>query len=147
MKRIALIAAAALTLTAGIAHAQMKPEEVLKARQGLFQAVKMNFGPLKAVAEGSAPLDAAAVAKAENLAALTKIIPATFAKGTESIPGSNTKPEAWTSADFGKGAEMFQMEAAKLAEAAKAGNQDAFKAQFAAVGKTCKSCHDNFKKD
>lgn len=131
--------------TAGVAHAQAKPEETLKMRQGLFQAIKTNFGPIGAVAKGEAPLSADTAARAENLAALAKIAPMGFPAGSENIAGGKTKPEAWQKAEFKAGFEALQAESAKLAEVAKGGDVNALKAQVGAVGKTCKACHDSFR--
>lgn len=143
----AAVFAIAVTGLATEALAQQKPEEALKMRQGLFQAVKMNFGPIGAFAQGKGELPADAAARADNLVALAKMLPMSFGKGTESLPASNTKPEAFTSADFQKGFAMMEEASAKLAVAAKAGDADGIKAAVGGVGKTCKGCHDNFRKD
>ncbi|MGE4281726.1 MAG: cytochrome c [Magnetospirillum sp.] len=143
----AAVFAVAVAGIAGQAAAQQKPEEALEMRQGLFQAVKMNFGPIGAFAQGKAPLPADAAAKAENVAALARILPMSFAKGTEALPGANTKPEAFTSAEFQKGFGALEAAATQLAAAAKAGDEAAIKAGVGAVGKTCKGCHDNFRKE
>lgn len=132
---------------ASVAQAQLKPEETLKMRQGLMQAVKYNFAPVGAFAQGKGELPADAAQRAANLAALAKMAPAAWAKGSENLQGAETKPEAFGSADFAKGWEMMGDAAAKLAAAAAAGNADAIKAAAGGVGKTCKGCHDNFKKD
>lgn len=135
------------TATPALAADAPKPEDMLKMRQGLFQAVKVNFGPLVAIAKGEAQPGEKTAQQAENLAALAKIVPMSFGAGTEALPNARTKAEAFTSADFAKGATMFQSETAKLAEAAKSGSADAIKAQVGAVGKTCKGCHDSFRND
>ncbi len=142
----AAIAAALAVATPALAADTAKPEEILKMRQGLFQAVKANFGPLVAIAKGEAQPGDKTVQQAENLAALARIVPMSFGPGSEALPNARTKPEAFTNADFAKGAQMFQAETAKLAEAAKAGG-DAIKAQVGAVGKTCKTCHDTFRNE
>ncbi len=141
-----LLAAAAI-LAAGSAQAQMKPEEQMKMRLGLMQAVKHQAGPLLGFAQGKADLPADAASRAENLAALAKISPLAWGKGTEALDGSKTKPGAFTDPKFQDGWKAFAVETAKLAEVTKAGGADAIKAQAGAVGKTCKSCHDDFKKD
>ncbi|MBC7953569.1 MAG: cytochrome c [Rhodospirillaceae bacterium] len=137
----------ATVLGAASAQAQMKPEDQLKMRQGLMQAVKHQAGPLLGFAQGKADLPADAAARAENLAALAKLAPLGWGKGTEALAGANTKPEAFTDAKFMEGWKATAVEAAKLADIAKAGNPDAIKAQAGAVGKLCKGCHDDFKKE
>jgi cytochrome c556 len=41
----------------------------------------------------------------------------------------------------------MQDEVAKLDTAAKGGNPDQIKAAFGDVGKACKGCHDNYRKE
>lgn len=145
-----LVIAAALVGTAAAAQAQaFKPEELLKMRQGTMQMVKLQFGALGAFAGDKGPLPADAAARADNLVALARLAPLGWGKGSEALAGANTKPEA-----FAAGAEKFQagwktlgVEAEKLAVAAKGGNADAIKAQAGAVGKACKACHDDFRKE
>lgn len=150
----AVPAALALALTllafAGSAQAQQaKPEDLLKMRQGLMQAVKMQFGPVGAFAQGKGDLPADAAERAANLAMLARLSPMAWSKGTEALPDSATKAEAFgaKAAQFQDGWKAAAAEAAKLADIARAGSPDAIKAQAAAVGKTCKGCHDEFKKD
>lgn len=137
----------ATVLGAASAQAQMKPEDQLKMRQGLMQAVKHQAGPLLGFAQGKAELPADAAARAENLAALAKIAPLAWGKGTESLAGANTKPDAFTEPKFMEGWKAIAAEAAKLADLTKAGSPDAIKAQAGAVGKLCKGCHDDFRKE
>lgn len=144
---LACVAACGIAFAGSAAMAQQKPEETLKMRQGLFQAVKMQFGPVGAFMQGKGPLPADVEARGEHLAALAAILPGSFGKGSEALPGANTKPEAFTSADFAKGMEAMGVKAKELAVAGKSGNADAIKAAAAEVGKTCKGCHDNFRKE
>lgn len=141
------IAACAVCGIALSAYAQLKPEETLKVRQGLMMAVKQQGGPLLGFAQGKADLPADAAARAEALAALAKLAPIGWSKGGENIKDSETKAEAFTSPKFQEGWTAFAAETAKLAEVAKAGDAAAIKAQAGAVGKTCKGCHEDFKKD
>jgi len=147
MRFTKIVLAAAAMMVAGTAHAQMKPEEQLKMRLGLMQAVKHQAGPMLGFAQGKNDLPADAATRAENVAALAKMAPLAWGKGTESLEGAKTKPEAFADSKFQDGWKAFAAEAAKLADAAKGGNADAIKAQAGAVGKTCKGCHDDFKKD
>ena len=41
--------------------------------------------------------------------------------------------------------QAFEKAAGELAVVAKSGDEGAIKAQFGETGKTCKSCHDDFK--
>lgn len=127
------------------ALAQLKPEETLKMRQGLMQAVKMQAGPMLGFAQGKNDLPGDAATRAEHLVALAKLAPSAWAKGSENIPGNNTKAPAYGSEKFAKGWEMLAEASLKLAEVARAGDPAIIKAAAGEVGKTCKGCHDDFK--
>lgn len=136
--------AAALPATAHDA----KPEDLLKLRQGLMLTLKSQWAPIAGFAAGKAPLPADAAERAANMAMVAKLAPIGWAKGTEALPGAETKPEAFgaKAAQFADGWKSLAAESAKLAEAANAG-PDALKAQAAKVGKLCKGCHEELKKD
>ena len=148
MKRSVIIAAGLIAgIAAAIAHAETKEEKAIEYRQGVMTAIGWNFGPIGGMMKGDLPFDKNVVARnAEFIAVLSKMAPDGF------IPGSDTgktkaKPEVFTEmAKFKGGMEKFQTEATKLAEVAKTGNMDQIKPQFGEVAKTCKACHDNFRK-
>ena len=68
------------------------------------------------------------------------------------VPGTDKgktdlKSSAFKEKDkFMQDAKKVEAETAKLAETAKTGDLDAIKAQFGETGKSCKSCHDDFRK-
>jgi cytochrome c556 len=43
-------------------------------------------------------------------------------------------------------AKKMEAETAKLVETARTGDLDAIKARFGETGKSCKNCHDDFRK-
>lgn len=149
MKRLALAALATVTLfTALPAAAQFqKPEDAVKYRRSAFFVMGQHFGRIGAMAQGKVPFDAAAAAaNADVVASMSKLPFAGFGPGTDS-GDTNALPEVWKDADkFKAGQQKMQEEVAKLAVAAKSGNADQVKAAFGEAGKTCKGCHDNFKK-
>jgi cytochrome c556 len=148
MRRSILIAASLLAVLSVAAQAaDTKPEELLKARQGSFQTLKLQFMPIVAVAKGDAALSPDTAVRAANLVALAQILPTTFAKGSEALPKSDTKAEAFTKVEFLQGFDTLAIEAAKLEVAAKAGNVDGVKAGVGAVGKACKACHETFRNE
>ena len=69
------------------------------------------------------------------------------------VPGSDTgdtkaEPKIWTEMDkFNAAATKMQEEMGKLNVAAKSGNLDAIKAAVGETGKSCKACHDNYRKE
>lgn len=147
MRRILLVST---SLVVGVSFAaaalaqEMKPEEIIKARQGLMEAVRMQLGPIVAVAKG-APLTPATAEAAETIVGLAHALKAAYGPGTENLPGSHAKPEAFSDPKFLGGYDKLAAAATKLAADAKANNADAVKADLGEVGGACKGCHDNYR--
>ncbi|MFC5608805.1 c-type cytochrome [Variovorax soli] len=140
-----LLLAAAGAVAAAPAAAQFaKSEDAIHYRQSAMFLQSQHFGRVAAMANGRVPFDAAAAAaNAELVATISKLPWAGFAPGTE---GGKAKPDIWKEqAKFKELSDKLQADTEKLAAAAKGGNLDAIKAQVAATGETCKSCHDTFR--
>jgi cytochrome c556 len=131
----------------GVAQAEMSREDyAIKVRKSGYTMLTWYFGPMARMLKGEMPYDKAQFQRnAETLAFLSKLPKDAF------IPGSDkgetkAKQEVWSKADKFKAAnDAMESETAKLAELAKAGNQDALKEQLGKVQKTCKACHEEFK--
>jgi cytochrome c556 len=143
------IAAAAVLATSAFAQSFQKPEDAIKYRQGAFRVLGAHFGALGAMAQGKAPFDAAAAAHHADVIAVVSHLPFTgFGAGTEKGENTRAKPEIWTEqAKFKERAENMQAEIGKLAAAAKTGNLENLKAAFGPAGKSCKACHDDFRRE
>jgi len=151
MKRFALAAAAAaLAVTTALpAAAQFqRPDDAVKYRKGAFFVMGQHFGRIGAMANGRVPFDAtAATANAEIVATLAALPWAGFIDGTDK-GDTRALPKIWSErAQFDAGAKKMQEEVQKLVAAAKSNNLEQLKAAFGAVGQTCKSCHDNYRKE
>jgi cytochrome c556 len=151
MKRLTMMAAVAVATlaTALPAAAQFqKPEDAVKYRKGAFTVMANHFGRIGAMANGKVPFDAKATQFNAELVATLSVLPwAGFIDGTSS-GDTRAKPEIWTEADKFKAAALkMQDELAKLNAAAKTGNLDQIKAAFGEAGKSCKACHDNYRKE
>ncbi|HEX6704353.1 MAG TPA: cytochrome c [Albitalea sp.] len=150
MKKMLLAAAAVAGLmTALPAAAQFaKPEDAIKYRKAAFSVMASHFSRIGAMVNGRAPFDAKAAAENAEIAALMSRLPYTaFVEGTDKGE-TKAKPEVWSEGDkFKAGATRMQEEMAKLNAAAKTGNLETIKAAFGPVGQSCKSCHDNFRKE
>lgn len=147
MKKITLIGLAAiLSATTLTAAAQVKPFEAIEYRQGIFKAVKWNFGPMAEMVRGKQTFDAAEFTRrAENVAALSKMpleafVAGTYASKTSALP--SIEKDYQTFADM---MANFEKTSAALAVAAKSGDLAQIRPAFGEVGKTCKSCHDKFR--
>lgn len=137
-----------LTGFIGAAQAEMTKEEyAVKFRRGGYTMVGWYYGPLYRMAKGEMPYDKALFARnAEYVAFLSKLPKDGFIPGSDSGE-TKAKAEIWSKADkFKEVNDRFENEFAKLAEVAKGGNLDAIKEQFGKAQKTCKACHDDFKK-
>jgi cytochrome c556 len=149
MKRFSLAAVAVLGLSAALpAAAQFqKPEDAVKYRKAAFTVMANHFGRIGAMVAGKAPFDAKAAQASADLVAMLAPLPFTaFLEGT-AIGDSTAKPEIWSEADkFKDASHKMQDAVGKLDAAAKTGNLDQIKAAFGDAGKTCKACHDDFRK-
>jgi cytochrome c556 len=141
--------AALAVLAATPARAQFaKPEDAIKYRKAVMTVMASHFGRVAAMANGRVPFDAKAAADNAELAATMSKLPfVAFIPGTDK---GETKAEAkiWNEPDkFKAAAEQMQTEMAKLNTAAKTGSLDAIKAAVGDTGKSCKACHDAYRKE
>ncbi len=149
MKNKVLVGAMALAIGAGAAwqaSAQVKPETLVKQRQAAMTLQGKYFGPIGAMVQGKMPWDAAVVTRnAGYLEALSKMPWDGFQPATAEVKDTHAKPEIYKEADkFRAESQKLETETAKLAAAARSGDQNAVKTAFGEVGKVCKSCHDDF---
>jgi len=125
-----------------------KPEDAIKYRKAAFTVMGTHFGRVAAMANGRIPFDAKAAADNAEIATIASKLPyAGFVEGTDK---GETKAESkiWTEMDKFKGAAAkMQEEMAKLNVAAKSGNIDTIKAAVGETGKSCKACHDVYRKE
>ena len=143
--------AVAVVIASASAFAQQgpKPENLIKWRQSAFQVVAWNSGRIKSSLDGQYNKDE--VQKAANtIAAIANSgLGALFAPGTEQGKGwhdTSAKAEIFKDGKhFGELGANFAKEANTLASVAGGGDVAAIKAQYGALTKTCKACHDDFK--
>jgi cytochrome c556 len=147
----ALLGALAIAAAAAAAPAAAqfaKPEDAIKYRRAAFTLLGAHFGRVAAMANGRVPFDAKAAAENAELAFIVAKLPYTgFVDGSER-GDTRAEPKIWTEMDKFRGsATRMQEELAKLNVAAKSGNLDAIRAAVGESGKSCKSCHDAYRKD
>jgi len=149
MSRKLVVPALALALGAVIAqgaHAQAKPEVLVKQRQAVMTLQVKYFGPLAGMAQGRVPFNAqAAQRNAGFLDNLTRMSWDGFDASTRSVKSRALPAVFDNSAKFKQYASQLENETAKLAALTKSGDEAAIKAQIGAVGKVCGSCHDDFR--
>ena len=139
----AATAAAALALPA---HAQVKPDVLVKQRQAAMALQGKYFGPLAGMAQGKVPYNQQVVIRnAVFLDSLSKMPWDGFVESTKGEK-SATLPAAFTEqAKFRQAAERLEAESTRLVQVSKSGDEGAVKAQILAVGKTCSACHDDYR--
>ena len=125
-----------------------KPEDAIKYRKSAMTVMATHFGRVAAMANGRIPFDAKAAADNAEIATVVSKLPfAGFVEGTDKGE-TKAEPKIWTEMDKFKGAATkMQEEMAKLNAAAKTGNIDAIKAAAGETGKSCKACHDAYRKE
>ncbi len=141
-----LACAGALALPAAAQFA--KPEDAVKYRKAAFTLLGASFGRLGAMANGKMPFDAGvAAADADVIAVVSKLPWSAFGPGTDKGE-TRALPDIWKEqAKFKDLSEKMQAEVSKLAAAAKTGNLDNLKTAFGPAARSCKACHDDFRKD
>ena len=123
-----------------------RTEDAIKYRQSVMFLIGQHFGRIAAVVQGREAYDKASL---ENNAVLV----ATFAQlpwDAFMVPGSDSgtamRSAALTDqAGFKTAGERSGDEIEKLARVAADGDLDAIRAQFGAVGQSCKACHDAYR--
>ncbi|NLJ52445.1 MAG: cytochrome c [Alcaligenaceae bacterium] len=122
------------------------PEDAIEYRQAAFKLVGDVFGGrLGPVARGDVDFDEETVeANAELLKVLIDLPWVGFGEGTQ---GGDSEDSIWTNKDdFDEKARASVVAVAELEEAAESGDLNKFKAAFANVGQSCKTCHDSYRK-
>ena len=148
-KIISWVVCASTVLAATSSFAQFaKPDDAIKYRKSALFVMQQNFGRVAAMAGGKVPFDAKVAADNAAVAEYMSKLPwAAFGEGTDK-GDTRAKPEIWKEpAKFKEYADKMTAEMTKLAAATKAGNLDSIKAAVGAVGGSCKTCHDAYRKD
>ena len=152
MKKTGVMTAAILAASFAIpAVAQLSVEDQIKARQAGYQFMSWNMGKIKAQAvDGDVEFNADQMKAAANaIAAVANSgMGALYSPDSTLDKAENTrlKPEFFEQPEKAREVGMnFGREANKLQEVAASGDKAALARQFAAVGETCKACHDNFR--
>ncbi len=117
-------------------------ENPIDARKGLFQGMKTHMGPMVAVAKGEMAFSEDTRNHAAGMLALANMTAGLFPAGSgEGKTGA--KANIWSDAEgFAKAVEAFRQAAAKLAAA----DEIAFAPAVMELGKTCKSCHEDYRR-
>lgn len=134
-------------LAAVLAASAAADDNAVKYRQHTMEAVGGHMNDLVAIVKGEVDHKDHIAMHASSLAGLARIAPELF--GADTKTGADTKalPKIWEQPDaFKQRLDAFQTAADDLDAAAKGGDMAKIGAAVGAVGKSCKGCHDDFKK-
>lgn len=129
-----------VTITPDPALSSLSVEDMVAKRQELMKA---NGGTLKTAGSLSG---ADAVAAAETLIADFSNLTVLFPEGSDSVKGSEAKPEIWQNFDaFQALLKQGVVNATAMKAAAEAGDAAAYGASVKAIGGLCGQCHQQFR--
>jgi cytochrome c556 len=153
-KAIATIIGTAMLSTFSVfaepAKSDKQAKDVTEFRQSIFTLVKSNVGVLGAMNKGAIPFDAETLqTNSLRLEQLSLMLEDYFATDTS---GFDVETEAldkiWgNQADFKDKIGALTVAASNLNKVAKAGDTTQYKPAIGQVFKSCKGCHDNYRKD
>lgn len=148
--KLSLLALVGSTILASAVHASNfeTTDDAIHYRQSAFGLIAHNFGDMGAMLKGKKPFDAEVFAmRAQNVAALSQLPTEGFVEGSDKGE-TEALTKIWSDrADFDSKMNAFKENAAKLALVAQSDDNNAIKAAFMNTGKSCKGCHDVYKKD
>ncbi|MDP9055741.1 MAG: cytochrome c [Pseudomonadota bacterium] len=145
---IKLTALAAGLLCCGIAAYAATPTEIVAARQANFKQMGKGMKAIREQMISPTPAFDAIKAGAAAIDQSAGKVAGYFPQGSGPQAGLKTGalPEIWEkNAEFKADAAKLVKAAAAMRTAAASGNIDQVKAQFMAVGGTCKECHQDFR--
>jgi cytochrome c556 len=142
----AAVALAAAAITPMAANA-MEAENAVKYRQQNMKAVGAHFTSVVAILKGEVDYADQMAPNARMLAETAKLSLVPFEANTaDSDVKTTATADVWTKwDDFAGGMKEMEDAATQLASAAESGDKGAIGEAVQALGKTCKSCHDNFR--
>ena len=150
--RLSIVASLTLLAAAGAIAAPLSQKAALKImheRHEGMEAVGTTNKILRRELGADSPNLRAVRSAATSMTGLAVKSSKWFPKGSGPDVGkTGAKPEIWQNpADFAAKQRDFQAAARALERAAGAGNIAATKDSYAALGKTCKGCHDLYREE
>lgn len=142
-----LVGATLLVAVSSLAFAHSGATGVVKQRMDMMGAIGDSMKTIGNMIKGQADFDADAVESAAmTIVGHAKEIPNLFPEGSTQKP-SEALPAIWEKWDeFVKITNQMKSDAQTLADAAKTATQASdIRTQFVAMGKSCGSCHEQFR--
>jgi cytochrome c556 len=151
MKKVLLSLCAVVGFAAAVpAQAQFaKPEDAIRYRQSAYVLMGNHMGRINNQLKADKP-DVAAIQRSAAIIDFASALPGEgYIAGSETggTPPTRAKPEVFKDPKVKEIGGKMREEVVKLNTVAKGGDVAAIRAQFGEVGKSCKACHDNYRKD
>jgi cytochrome c556 len=145
---VSLAAAILITVPLAAQAQSAKPEAAIKYRKAVFTVMGAHFSRNAAMVKGERPFNAQeAAANAAVIETLARLPWTAFTPGTDKGE-TRARPEVWAEpAKFTAAQESLLKAVGEFSTAAKGGNEGAFKTAFGELAKSCKGCHDDFRKE
>ena len=155
MKRIITSAVVAGLFASAFAFAKPAANEkhanwATKVRKANFTLLGHNMGPLGGMLKGRAPFNAEVVKEnATNINTLASMIASTSKVDTSKFDvETEAKNDIWANQeDYAKKIDALIAASKAVSEIALTGSESEVKKAMGKMGKTCGSCHDDYKKD
>ncbi|GFD71264.1 c-type cytochrome [Alteromonas marina] len=155
-KAIIAVATAGVVVSTSVAAdvTEASSEKHAKAatqyRQAVFQLVRSNMGPLGGMAKGALPFDESVMeTNAVRLEQLADMMGDYLSVDTRKFDvETGAKDTIWDNfSDVETKVMALKTAAQGLQAAVKAGDESAYRGAIGKIGASCKSCHDDYKKD
>ena len=145
IRNVFFVAIIASFIGVGLAQNARADSHEIKFRQSIMKAVGGTMGGLAAVLKKQA--DAShAVPLAHTMYELSKVVPHVFPTGSD-FGETAALLVIWEKpADFVKAVTAFQAAALNLSKVSHDGDMSTFASAFGELGKSCKGCHETFRK-
>ena len=140
--------AIAFIASCGLALAHSGATGIVKQRMDSMKDIAAQMKQIGAMIKGERDYDAGlAASAADAIAQHAGMMPSLFPEGSNEGP-SEALSSIWSDWDgFTQSAGDLESRAVALSDAAKSASRAAeIRAPFAAVGKTCSSCHEDYRK-
>ena len=125
-----------------------KPEDALKYRQSVMFLQSQHAGRINVQLKAEKPNFQVIQDNIAILDVVNKLFFDAFPANSEMLANTRAKSEVWTNpAKFKECADRLNVEVARLAAAARTNDVAGTRAAFGEVGKTCKGCHDEFRRE
>jgi cytochrome c556 len=150
MKKLLMILVGVVFVAAALggAYAQFaKPEHAIKYRKSVMFLIAQHFGRMGAMVKEKIPYNQEVFARNAMLVETLSRLPweAVMVPGTDTGDTTLSSSAFDQQAKFKEVSQTFETQITKLVRTAHSGDFIAIKTQFGEVGKSCKSCHSQFR--